>query len=312
MKRGPLLCFWVLLASAVGVSGIVSPAAAQAPAKPSLGTLSGVVRDGAGTPQLGATVEVLSEAPGIAAVNSSSPTPRDIFRDRSWLPGFYTVRVTLAGYLPSLEKHVRISSNLTTVVRIQLESMFASIEQLRRPPANGPVEQDDWKWVLRSSSGLRPVLQWNGDDDTPPNYGVVLEQTASLPRARIDFTDGARRPGSASSIGAAPGTAFAYDQRIDKFNHIIFAGQVSYDEDSPAGGIAAVWLPTGSAETGPSSTIVLREARLGPNGPTFRGVRLDQGRHHHLGGSLYPACRRRICPGWGGCFRLESPAAHEV
>lgn len=281
MKRGPLLCFWVFLASAVGVCGLGSPAAAQAPAKSSLGTLSGVVRDGSGTPQLGATVEVLSEAPGIAAVQQFLTNTQGFFRGEKLVPGFYTVRVTLAGYLPTLEKHVRISSNLTTVVRIQLESMFASIEQLRRAPANGALEQDDWKWVLRSSAGLRPVLQW--DDDTPASYGVVLEQAVSLPRARIDFTDGARRPGSISSVGAAPGTAFAYDQRIDKFNRIIFAGQVSYDEDSPAGGIATVWLPTGSAETGPESTIVLREARLGPSGPTFRGVRLDQGGTFALG-----------------------------
>ena len=283
MKRGPLLCFWVLLASAVSVPGIISPAAAQAPAKPSLGSLSGVVRDGSGTPQLGATVEVLSEMPGVGGVRQFLTNTQGLFRGEKLVPGFYTVRVTLAGYLPSLEKHVRISSNLTTVVRIELESMFASIEQLRRAPANGAVEQDDWKWVLRSSSGLRPVLQWSGDD-TPASYGVVVEQAAaSEPRARIDFTDGARRPGSASSIGAAPGTAFAYDQRIDKFNHVIFAGQVSYDEDSPAGGIATVWLPTGSAETGPQSTIVLREAKLGPNGSTFRGVRLDQGGTFALG-----------------------------
>jgi len=283
VKRGPLLCFWVFLASAVSVSGFISPAAAQAPAKPSLGSLSGVVRDGAGTPQLGATVEVLSEMPGVSGVQQFLTNTQGLFRGEKLVPGFYTVRVTLAGYLPSLEKHVRISSNLTTVVRIELESMFASIEQLRRAPANGAVEQDDWKWVLRSSSGLRPVLQWSGDD-TPSSYGVVVEQAAaSVPRARIDFTDGARRQGSASSIGAAPGTAFAYDQRIDKFNHVIFAGQVSYDEDSPAGGIAAVWLPTGSAETGPQSTIVLREAKLGPNASTFRGVRLDQGGTFALG-----------------------------
>ena len=281
MKRGPRLCFWVLLASAMGVPGTVSPAFAQAPAKPSVGTLSGVVRDGSGTPQLGATVEVLSETPGIAAVQQFLTNTQGYFHGERLVPGFYTVRVTLAGYLPSLEKHVRISSNLPTVVRIQLESMFASIEQLRRPPVNGAVEQDDWKWVLRSSSGLRPVLQWN--DDTPANYGVVLEHSASLPRGRIEFTDGARRPGSVSNIGAAPGTEFAYDQRIDKFNHVVFAGQVSYQDDSPAGGIATVWLPTGSAETGPQSTMVLREARMGPNGPTFRGVRLDQGGTFALG-----------------------------
>jgi len=39
--------------------------------------------------------------------------------------------LTLAGFLPTLEKHIRINANLTTVVRIRLESMFASLEQLR-------------------------------------------------------------------------------------------------------------------------------------------------------------------------------------
>ena len=58
---------------------------------------------------------------------------------------------------------------------------------------------------------------------------------------------------------------------------IILAGQMSYDEDSPAGGIATVWLPTGSLGAGPHTALVLREAKLGAVGPTFRGVRIDQG-----------------------------------
>jgi hypothetical protein len=52
---------------------------------------------------------------------------------------------------------------------------------------------------------------------------------------------------------------------------------VSYDSDSPAGGIATVWLPTGSLGAGPHTAIVLRESKLGDLGPTFRGVRIDQG-----------------------------------
>jgi hypothetical protein len=93
---------------------------------------------------------------------------------------------------------------------------------------------------------------------------------------RIEITGGARRPGSASNIDSSPGTAFAYDQRIDRGNHIVFAGQVSYDDDAPAGGLAAMWLPTGSVQNGPRSTMVLREAKLGPDGPVFRGVRIEQ------------------------------------
>src|SRR5260370_3044723 len=58
---------------------------------------------------------------------------------------------------------------------------------------------------------------------------------------------------------------------------MILAGQVNYDGDAPAGGIATVWLPTGTLGAGPHTALVLREAKLGPVGPTFRGVRFDQG-----------------------------------
>ena len=275
MKHGSLLCFGVLLAFAARVSWGALPATAQTSLKPSFGTVSGVVRDSAGIPQLGATVEIFSEAPGVFAARQLLTNTQGIFRGERLAPGFYTLRVTLAGFLPTLEKHIRISSNLTTVVRVQLESMFASVEELRRPPTNGAAEPDDWKWVLRSAAGLRPVLQWT-DDNTLAASTIVVEANPYSPHGRVELTNGARRPGSVSSVGGAPGTSFAYDQPIDHYNRIVFAGQVSYDPDSPAGGLAAIWLPTGSSATGPQSTIVLREAKIGPEGPTFRGVRLDQ------------------------------------
>ena len=40
--------------------------------------------------------------------------------------------MTLAGFLPTLEKHIRINPNITTMLRVELESMFASLDQLRR------------------------------------------------------------------------------------------------------------------------------------------------------------------------------------
>jgi hypothetical protein len=275
VKHAALLCFGVLLATAASVTG-GAPAAAQTNTKPSLGILSGVVRDATGTPQLGATVEVFSEAPGVSAAQHFLTNTEGLFRGDKLAPGFYSVRVTLAGFLPTLEKHVRVTANLTTVVRVQLESIFSSIEQLRRPPVNGAAEQDDWKWVLRSASGVRPVLQW-GEDDSPAAPVILVENTIPRPHARLELTNGARRPGSISNVVAAPGTAFAYDQPIDRYNHVVFAGQVSYGDDSPSGGIATLWLPTGSTDIGPHTTIVLREAKSGPGGPVFRGGRLDQG-----------------------------------
>jgi hypothetical protein len=277
VRHGPLLCFGVLLAS-LGVCVSAPPAAGQTHAKsPSgwSGIISGVVKDSSGIPQLGATVELLAEAPGVITARQLLTNTQGIFHAENLQPGLYTVRVTLAGFLPAFEKHVQITSNLTTVVRIELESLYASIEQLRRAPANAPVEADDWKWVLRSTSGLRPILQWH-EEDTDDTSAVIADTGLAPQLGRVEITGGARRPGSASNIDSSPGTAFAYDERIDRSNHIVFAGQVSYDEDTPAGGLAVMWLPTGSVQNGPRSTMVLREAKIAPNGPVFRGVRLEQ------------------------------------
>src|SRR5262249_61663197 len=94
-------------------------------------------------------------------------------------------------------------------------------------------------------------------------------------KARLDFTDGARRPGSPSGVPSAPATAFAYDQRLGNTARLLMAGQMNYMDDAPGGGIATIWLPTGSM-SGPQSTMVLREAKLGPHRQTFPGVRLPQ------------------------------------
>jgi hypothetical protein len=149
---------------------------------------------------------------------------------------------------------------------------------LRRVPTTGVVEPDDWKWVLRSASGMRPILQWH-EEDTDTSTAVV--GTSDIPGGRgplgrVEVMSGARRPGSISNIDGAPETAFAYDQSIDGSNQLIFAGQASYDEDTPGGGLAALWLPTGSLDNGPRSTVVLRESKITPDGLMFRGVRLDQ------------------------------------
>jgi hypothetical protein len=281
VTQGRLRTLGALILGVVVSSLTAIPAAAQS--KPASGKLSGVVRDSAGTPQMGASVEVISEATGLATSLGFLTNTKGTFLGEKLAPGYYSVRVTLAGFLPSLEQHVRVSPNLTTLVRIEMESMFASLEQLRRQPTASSAEADDWKWVLRSASSMRPVLEWMDDGvlaATPlgPDSGTYRQ-----PRFRIEFTDGAKKLASASSVPSAPATAFAYEQKLGGLGRMVFAGQASYDEDAPSGGIATVWLPTGTLGAGPHTAIVLREAKLGPVGPSFRGVRVDQGGSATLG-----------------------------
>ena len=275
MKQERLRTLGALVLTVMVSSFAAIPAAAQA--KPVPGKLAGVVGDAMGTPQMGASVELVSEAVGVAATRSFLTNTQGMFRGDKLAPGFYTVRVTLAGFLPTFEKHIRVTSNLTTVVRIELETMFSSLDQLRRMPSSTTAQVDDWKWVLRSASTTRPVLEWVDHDTLSASTVTNDSGRPRAPRMRMEFTDGARRPSSASSVDSSPATAVAYDQKLGGTSRMILAGQVSYDADAPAGGIATVWLPTGTLGAGPHTALVLREAKLGPEGPTFRGVRFDQG-----------------------------------
>ena len=72
------------------------------------------------------------------------------------------------------------------------------------------------------------------------------------------------------------------------------AGQFSEEDGSAAGGFAGEWLPSGQPGAGPVTTILVRESRLGPDGPTFRGVRLSHDDQLGLGRHGEHPLRRRL------------------
>ncbi len=257
-------------------------AALSVHAGPNHGKLSGVVVDPSGTPQMGATVWILAEDAAGATTLQLLTNQHGVFTTDRLLPGLYSVRVTLAGFLPSIERHVRVSSNLTTLLKIELDSVFASLERLRRHPSQ-PADSDDWKWVLRTSAATRPVLQWTEGEVVSEGEQTSAEAARQRrPRGRVELTSGARRPGSVSNLGDSPATAFSYDQRIGRTSHLLLAGQMSY-ERAAAASIATMWLPSGDAGSGPVTSLVLRQSKLGPTGPTFRGVRMEHADQLALG-----------------------------
>jgi len=157
--------------------------ASRAQLRPASGKVAGVVNDTLGVPQMGATVQLVSESAGALSAVDFLTNTQGVFRGEKVTPGLYTVRVTLAGFLPTLEQHVRINAHVTTVVRVELESMFASLDQLRRAPSSATVESEDWKWVLRSASATRPVLQWMDDDSSEIASNANLDKQVLRPRA---------------------------------------------------------------------------------------------------------------------------------
>lgn len=206
------------------------------------------------------------------------------FAAATLVPGLYSVKVTLAGFMPSIEKHIQVTGERTTVLEIVLGSALSSFDKLRRQP-DQQLPGDEWTWVLRSDSATRSVLRWQD--------GEVLVGQASpdvqphVDHARLEFTSGSEHPGSVSNLADSPATAFAYEMRIGPRSKLLMAGQFSYEGTSPAGGLAAEWVPSGELGTGPVTTMVVRESRIGPTGPLFRGLRLSHDNQLALGDHLH-------------------------
>lgn len=254
---------------------VVSPLSADS----RVGRISGVVLDEAGMPQMGATVMIASESLLASDAIHLFTNGNGRFLSGTLPPGPYIVRVTLPGFLPALRSDVQVNIHQTTSVRIEMGSVFSGLVDLHRRPNQHP-ESDEWSWVLRAAAATRPILRWQegprlaADDSSVEPFTETALNTDKW-HSRLDLTSGVR-PGSATSFSDSPATAIAYEEGIGAGGQLLLAGQVSYESESANGGFAVIWLPTGSSKDGPATSAVVRQSRLGPNGPLFRGVRFDQ------------------------------------
>jgi len=117
------------------------------------GTIAGFVRNGEGQPQMGAVVEIL----GIAPLQSVSAFTDEhgFFSANGLAAGIYDIRVSAAPYLPSFRDGVGLRAGSKVMLNLTLNTLFEAVQAV---PGHGAAEQEDWKWVLRSSSN-RPILR---------------------------------------------------------------------------------------------------------------------------------------------------------
>lgn len=257
-----------------GFGFLVCLLAAPLAAARSGGSISGVVLDSAGTPQMGATVLLTPESELSGASIKLLTDDRGRFSSLALPAGFYSIQVTLAGFFPAIERNIKVNAEHPAVLQIMLGTFFSSLEKLRRPKGE-PVAADDWTWVLRGSAATRSVLRWQ-------DAGIPLGASASSDtsgrrqsvRGSLILTSGADHPGSVANVPNSTATAVVYDLNLGSRGHLLMAGQFSYEDSSSSAGIAGELLPSGGPGTGPVTTILVRESRVGPNGPIFRGLRL--------------------------------------
>jgi hypothetical protein len=247
--------------------------AASLPAAHNYGKLAGVVVDPAGNPQMGASVWLTPEFAGGRAIELLTDE-NGIFVGQRLRPGLYSVKVTLAGFMPSLQDHVSIGANANTSLHIELDTIFASLDQLRRKSSK-PSEADDWKWVLRGASSTRPVLQLR--DGTIVIANSEDRKDDEL-RASVELNNGSVRPGSPSALPGYLGTAVSYDQRLGRTGRLLMAGELNYDDATPGvlgGSAATIWLPSGKFGEGPETIFTVRQIRIGESYRSIRAMRFE-------------------------------------
>jgi hypothetical protein len=206
--------------SAVLVSAMTFPAWCQTTSAVK-GAISGYVRDGTGSPQMGAAVEILGSAAQALKVFTDD---RGYYSVASLLPGTYSVKVSEPSFLPSLREKIDLRAGAKLVVNITMTTLFEAIQLV---PARTPVDDDDWKWTLRSVAN-RPILRVLPDGTT-----VVAQSGESAAdrelKGNVIFLAGSPGEGFGSPSDMSAG--FSVERSFPSSGKVRFNGNIGYGAD---------------------------------------------------------------------------------
>ncbi|MEO7028600.1 MAG: carboxypeptidase-like regulatory domain-containing protein [Acidobacteriaceae bacterium] len=127
-------------------------------------TLSGVVRDAHGVPQMGALVQLLTADASAVATAFTDMHGRYIIP--TVVPGRYQLRASAAFFLPVSRQNVRLQAGAQAIVNLTMNTLYEAANWLPAQKRRADEPADDWKWTLRSSAN-RPLLRIVDDANGP-------------------------------------------------------------------------------------------------------------------------------------------------
>ena len=150
-----------------------------------VGSVSGVVRDTRGTPQIGALVELVNT--DLAVIAQTFTDDHGRYALANVLPGVYGVKASASLFLPTLREDLRVTADSKMVVNLTLNTLYEAFRWLPARPRQADEPRDDWDWTLRLSAN-KPLLRMLQDGPLV----VVSEgdgQNAAL-KARVTIRGG--------------------------------------------------------------------------------------------------------------------------
>jgi len=241
---------------------LCAPPPASITSTPLSGSIAGFVRNSSGIPQMGATVLLFNRYERL--IQKTITNERGIFGFDSLMPDLYSVRVSLASFVPAMRQKIAVQPGMQSLLYVDLASVLSSIELVYAAPGQGALMSDEWKWTLKASTATRPVLRMLPDDISisDPNkrespVGSMFSDTRGV------FKVSAGDPGSlgGSSSQTDLGTAFALATSVFGRNKLLVSGNVGY---SAHAGIPAAGFRTSFSRDGfgPEIAITVRQVYL--------------------------------------------------
>jgi hypothetical protein len=253
------------------------------------GKILGLVTDAGGVPQMGAAVWLLNGEDRLS--ERTLTDEKGAFSFEGLGAGRYSVRVSLASFMPVSRTNIFVQPGLRTLLNVSLAGLFSSIQLVHPSAEQRAIMNDDWKWVLRTSNATRPVLRllpgWRQDDNGAERRASsgIFSDTRAL--VQVSAGDGGRVTsfGNESDLG----TAFALSTSLLGKNQLHFSGNLGYAAQSgaPSAGFRTSYSRDGGDDSGPEVTVTMRQMYLpgrvtaalagGPNGtePVLRTLSLS-------------------------------------
>ncbi|HLH05359.1 MAG TPA: TonB-dependent receptor [Bryobacteraceae bacterium] len=235
---------------------------------PVTGELLGRVVDNTGVPQLGAAVQLFNRYQRLVGHASTNSDGRFAF---TGLPAdSYSVRVSVATYLPASRDHVLVKAGLDSVLEIHLATLLSSIEVRYQVPTGAMT--DEWKWALRSSPRTRLITRVL-PEEFPDSEPKLKPHIFSGTHAMLAVNGGDGGLVDPSEMTTDVGTSFAVSTNIFGKNQLQVAGTLGQSAEFGPSAIAlcAIYSRTDEGLFASAPEVSFQMAQVGGFGGQLNG-----------------------------------------
>lgn len=220
---------------------------------------------------MGATVQLFNKYERVVAKAITAPDGRFAF---AALPiDVYSIRVSMATFLPASRDKIAIKPGMDSLLRIHLATLLSSIEVNYTVPTGAMT--DDWKWVLRSSPATRPITRFLPElASSSDSKTQIRPRVFSGTHAILALSGGDGGLVDTDSTQGDFGTGFALSTSLFGKNQIQIGGTFGQNGNiGPAAmGLCAIYSRNQDSPLAAAPEITLTVTQLGIVGPVMPGM----------------------------------------